>query len=186
MAQLLRMPEVAAGGTTATLATWSVTENAAFSAEESLAEIETDKAIVDLAAETDGVVLKLLVAPGTQVGVGEPIGLELGPAAMPEGPDDPQALDAPTTAPPAVKPKIAGRSASTTVTAVDPLNANTEAQPTDDSRIFASPLARNLAREADLQLSHLRPGSGPNGRIRRQDVHQAIARRGETATSAIE
>ncbi len=75
MAQLLRMPEVAAGGTKAVLASWSVTESATYTAQDKLAEIETDKATVDLDAEADGVILKLLVTAGAEVAAGDPIAL---------------------------------------------------------------------------------------------------------------
>ena len=73
MARLLRMPEVAANATEAVLADWSVQENVAFAAQDSLATVETEKALVDVEADQAGVVLKALVRPGSQVEVGAPI-----------------------------------------------------------------------------------------------------------------
>ncbi len=73
MARLLRMPEVAANATEAVLADWSVPENVAFAAQDSLATVETEKALVDVEADQAGVVLKALVLPGSQVEVGAPI-----------------------------------------------------------------------------------------------------------------
>ena len=73
MARLLRMPEVAANATEAVLADWTVPENASFAAEDTIATVETEKAVVDVEAEEPGVVLKTLVPPGAQVEVGAPI-----------------------------------------------------------------------------------------------------------------
>ena len=69
----MRMPEVAANATAAVLAEWLVAENAEFAAADAIATVETEKAVVDVEAEDAGVVLKTLVAPGSQVEVGAPI-----------------------------------------------------------------------------------------------------------------
>src|SRR5262245_24168822 len=70
---MLRMPEVAANATDAVLAEWLIDEGAAYAAGDALATVETDKALVDVEADSDGVVLKALVTPGTRVEVGSPI-----------------------------------------------------------------------------------------------------------------
>ena len=75
MPELLRMPEVVAGAETATLCDWIVGENQQYAANEVLATIETDKAVVDFTADTDGVLLRILVLPGTEAPVGAPIAL---------------------------------------------------------------------------------------------------------------
>ncbi len=226
MAQLLRMPEVAAGGTKAVLASWSVSENVAFTAEDTLAEIETDKANIDLEAEADGIILKLLVNAGSEVDVGEPIALlgttaeqdgditamltELGvqgsaattngassARAEPAGAADNSTTTAGGTDTPA---STGGADASTSTAGVADAAASTAgvAEPADPegpaapdesggkptsngavgvpARIFASPLARQLARDAGLTLDDLTPGSGPGGRVRRSDVQAAITR----------
>ena len=67
------MPEVAANATEAVLAEWSVGVDDAFAAEDTLATVETDKAVVDIEADAAGVVLETLVPPGSQVRVGAPI-----------------------------------------------------------------------------------------------------------------
>ncbi len=219
MAQLLRMPEVAAGGTKAVLASWSVTENATYTAEDNLAEIETDKATVDLNADADGVILKLLVTAGAEVAAGDPIallghpgesggdvsalltdlGVEASPTpvetaadsepagavdaaavtdgvaepAEPEGPAEPAGDDAP------------GGAGDAGTDAMDGVghDAVDGAGNGDVARIFSSPLARRLARDAGLTLSELNPGSGPGGRVRRSDVEAAIAQRKTAPTS---
>src|ERR1019366_1804333 len=75
MPELLRMPEVSAGATSATLCEWLVGENQHYVASAVLATIETDKAVVDFTADEDGVLLRILVSPGTETEVGAPIAL---------------------------------------------------------------------------------------------------------------
>src|ERR1017187_9454521 len=75
MPELLRMPEVAAGAETATLCEWIVGENQHYAANDVLATIETDKAVVDFTADADGVLLRVLVSAGTEAQVGTPIAL---------------------------------------------------------------------------------------------------------------
>src|SRR3954467_4571800 len=111
----MRMPEVAAGGTEAVLQDWQLAENASFGADDVIATVETEKAVVDVEAEQPGVVLKLLVAPGTSVEVGAPIAVlaepgeqvgdlgavlaSLGVGQLPASPPDPEGgkQDAPPT-----------------------------------------------------------------------------------------
>ena len=73
MPRLLRMPEVAAGAAEAVLAEWLVAERAEFAAADTLATVETDKAMVNVEADDAGVLLSTLVAPGAHVEVGAPI-----------------------------------------------------------------------------------------------------------------
>ena len=72
MPELLRMPEVVTGATTATLSEWVVKEAQRYEANDVLATIETDKAVVDFSAEVAGVLLKILLEPGTEAPVGHP------------------------------------------------------------------------------------------------------------------
>ncbi|HEY2261891.1 MAG TPA: lipoyl domain-containing protein, partial [Streptosporangiaceae bacterium] len=75
MAHLLRVPEIAAGTTEAVLATWPVPENSPYSATDVIATVETDKAVIDIEAEENGVILRRLVPEGACVAVGQPIAL---------------------------------------------------------------------------------------------------------------
>src|SRR6478735_1727663 len=75
MARVLRMPEISANATEAVLQEWSVAENTPFVADDTLATIETDKAAVDIEADSDGVIIKMLVSAGVAVEVGTPIAL---------------------------------------------------------------------------------------------------------------
>ena len=73
--ELLRMPEVAAGATSAVLSSWTVPEDEPYAKGTVIAVIETDKAIVDFEAESDGRILRRLAAEGAEVAIGDPIAL---------------------------------------------------------------------------------------------------------------
>jgi pyruvate dehydrogenase E2 component (dihydrolipoamide acetyltransferase) len=175
MAKLLLMPEVATGDGEAVLSSWVVAVGAPFGAADTIAVVETAKAAVDIDAGGDGVILRTLVAEGAEVSVGEPIAL-LGAVDEVVGDVDQVLAElgvtdgARGTPPPAVQP--AGKNARP-ATAVDGAA----------KRIFASPLARKQAREAGLDLAEL-VGTGPNGRIVRDDVRAALARRASAAPIA--
>ncbi len=168
MPELMRMPEVAAGATHAVLSHWPQPANEAYSVATVIAIIETDKAVVDVESESDGVILRMLVEEGAEVAIGDPIALIAAPDEVVGDVDAALAIltgSAPTPA--AAAPAAAESVAAATVseTAVAEPNAST-------ARIFASPLARRLAKERGLDLSSLH-GTGPGGRIRRRDVEQA-------------
>jgi pyruvate dehydrogenase E2 component (dihydrolipoamide acetyltransferase) len=186
VAELLRMPEVATGTTEAVLASWSIAENASFTTKDVIATIETAKAVVDIEAETDGVLLRLLVAPGAEVEAGAPIALVAGPAEdvadvesvlrdlgfAPAFPADPVALDVPEAATtPEPTPLRAG------VPAPEPQPAGGR------ERVFASPLARRRAREAGLSVEQI-TGTGPHGRIVRRDVELAVSTSATSSTAS--
>ncbi len=158
MAALLLMPEVAADTDEAVLGKWAVAEGSAFSSGAVIAVVETSKAAVDVEADADGVLVRTLVAEGAEVGVGSPIALLAEPD---ETVDD---IDA-------VLAALAGQAAP-------PVASKRPAQepPYQQQRLFASPLARRLARDAGIPAESLR-GSGPNNRIVRRDVESAIAAR---------
>ena len=75
MARLLRMPEVAANAVEAVLSEWPIPENTPFRSADSIATVETEKAVVEVTADADGVILKTLVPAGAMVEVGAPIAL---------------------------------------------------------------------------------------------------------------
>lgn len=163
MATLLRMPEVAANATHATLAAWSKKEGEPIAAGDCLAEVETDKAIVEISADSAGVMGQWLVPAGQEVEVGAPIAVLL---AAGEAAADVQALlqaaGAVATAPAA---------AAASAVPGTPAPAATTAQASGD-RLRASPLARRLAAQRGVDLSRLQ-GSGPGGRIVKIDVERA-------------
>jgi pyruvate dehydrogenase E2 component (dihydrolipoamide acetyltransferase) len=165
--ELLRMPEIAANTEEATLASWPVPERQPFRASDVIATIETAKAAIDVAAEADGIIVATLVTPGTDVPVGDAIALLAAPG---ERVDDVDAALA------ALGVTSGTHAPATAVSAPEPLAPN-------GSRVFASPLARRIARDAGLAYETL-AGSGPNGRITRRDVEAALKARPATAPSA--
>ncbi|HEY5180320.1 MAG TPA: dihydrolipoamide acetyltransferase family protein [Dermatophilaceae bacterium] len=169
MARLLRMPEVAANAVEAVLAEWPVPENTPFRAQDSIATVETEKAVVDVPADANGVILKTLVPAGATVEVGAPIALLGDPG---EKVEDLNALLV------ELGVTLGVASASPTTATATVAKATTEAAAAaradgGGERIFSSPLARRLAREAGLSLADLR-GTGPGGRVVRRDVQQAV------------
>jgi pyruvate dehydrogenase E2 component (dihydrolipoamide acetyltransferase) len=167
MARLLHMPEIAANAVEAVLQGWAIAENTPFSADEVIATVETEKAVVDVPAEADGVILKALVPEGAEVEVGAPIALIGEPG---EKVDD---LDA-------VLAEL-GMAVPARVAAPEPreVRADAAAPATSNGpagRVFASPLARRMAGEALIPYESI-TGTGPGGRIIRRDVEAAIAGR---------
>ena len=189
MPRLLRMPEVAAGAAEAVLAEWLVAERAEFAAADTLATVETDKAMVDVEADDAGVLLTTLVAPGAHVEVGAPIAVlgqpgevvpdigavlaDLGVAAPARSAESatPAAAPAPsvTSAPPATASSAAAAPSAAPPAAAAP------AGPGGNGRVFASPLARKIARQSGVAVETI-TGTGPGGRILRRDVEAASRR----------
>ena len=135
---------------------------------ETLAEVETDKAVMDLVARADGVLRQVAAAEGQTVAVGSVVAVIAAPGeAVGAGP----ATVPPTTTPGSGK-RETGNLATAAVpapVAVAPLPA---AAPADATRVKASPLARRMAKEAGVDLK-LVAGSGPGGRVVKQDVERA-------------
>ncbi|WP_439683722.1 pyruvate dehydrogenase complex dihydrolipoamide acetyltransferase [Cupriavidus oxalaticus] len=165
MAILLRMPEVAANATHATLQAWTRQEGDKIAVGDCIAEIETDKAMVELNADTAGTLGRMLVRAGQEVEVGAPIGVLLVNGETHADIDALIAASGGIAVPGAQSP------VSAPAVPVAPLAAEPATVP---ARIFASPLARRLAAQRGLDLATL-AGSGPNGRIVRRDVEAARA-----------
>ncbi|MBE9554646.1 MAG: 2-oxo acid dehydrogenase subunit E2, partial [Proteobacteria bacterium] len=163
------MPALSPTMTEGNLAKWLMNEGDQVSAGDVIAEIETDKATMEVEAVDEGVLGKILVPDGTEgVPVNQPIALLLeegedagalegysasgarAPAPAPEKPAEPKAL--PTAAPAA------------------PLAP----APDKGARVIASPLARRMAQQAGVDLGAIK-GTGPQGRIVKADVESAMA-----------
>jgi pyruvate dehydrogenase E2 component (dihydrolipoamide acetyltransferase) len=157
MAILLRMPEVAANVPSARLIAWTKKENESVAIGDCLAEIETDKATVEISAESAGILGKFLVEAGSDVAVGSPIAVLL---STDEREIDIDALIAASADPPSSDTELATEPAATVARASTP------------SRVSASPLARRLALARGIDLSRL-TGNGPGGRIVKRDVENA-------------
>lgn len=193
MATVVYMPEVLANVTEAAISTWSVKEGDAIAVGDTLAEVETEKAVVDFASEHQGVVAKLLVAVGDNVAVGAPIAVLRGDdesdaevaiavSALGGRAEAPTLVEEAPAPAPAPKPAPALEPAPAPSVALSPAPAD-PAPAADGERHFASPLARRLAREHGLQTDGI-VGSGPSGRIVRRDVERALAERAAAPTPA--
>lgn len=166
MATVIRMPEVLAGSEEAAIQTWLVAVGDTLTLGRPLAEIETEKANVEYAAEAEGTVLQLLVTEGVNVKVGDPI-LVIGA----EG-ETVDAAPAPTSTP--VEPSPAEPLVEPVETSAAPPQVETSPSAHPSGRQFVSPLVRRLARERGLDLSAV-TGSGPGGRIVRRDIEGLAA-----------
>jgi pyruvate dehydrogenase E2 component (dihydrolipoyllysine-residue acetyltransferase) len=155
------------------LVEWKKQEGQAVAQGDVLAEVETDKAVMDLQARAAGVLLKQLVPPGTTVPVGQTVGVigaegeDVSALAGPAAPPTPPAPK-PAPAPPAAPPKAAG-AAPAPAPAAAPTATPSPAPPSTGGRVKASPLARKIASERGLDLARVR-GSGPEGRIVVRDL----------------
>jgi pyruvate dehydrogenase E2 component (dihydrolipoamide acetyltransferase) len=169
------MPALSPTMTEGKLAKWLKKEGDAVRAGDVLAEIETDKATMEVEAVDEGTLGKLLVPEGTDaVKVNTPIAVILA-----EG-EDAKAITAPKAAP-ATAPEGAASTATATAAppAPKPAPVTSPQAPTTTrggngaDRVFASPLARRMAQQANIDLGALQ-GSGPHGRIVRADIEAAL------------
>ena len=151
------------------LVKWTKHEGDAVKSGDTLAEVETDKAVMELVARADGQLLKVLVPEGTTVPVGNIVawigkaGEKVdGAGSGEQGAATPKpAPSAAAPAPPAPKPPAP---AVVTAPAPAPLAA-----PADATRVKASPLAKRIAKDVGVDLK-LVQGSGPGGRVIKRDV----------------
>ncbi len=168
----ITMPALSPTMTEGTLAKWMVKEGDSVASGDIIAEIETDKATMEVEAIDEGIVGQILVAEGTEgVAVNTPIAviLEEGEAAD----DVTPAAAAPAPAPAAAAPAPAAPAA-----APAPSAGNGKAPPAPvtaaGERVKASPLARRMAAQAGLDLTAV-AGGGPGGRIVKADIEAAVA-----------
>jgi pyruvate dehydrogenase E2 component (dihydrolipoamide acetyltransferase) len=167
MATNILMPALSPTMTEGTLARWLKKEGDAIRSGDVIAEIETDKATMEVEAVDEGVLGKILVGDGTAgVQVNAPIAI-----LVDQGESVPQSGAAPPA--PAAAAAPAAPSPASAPTAEPPKAAPKPAAVANGhDRVFASPLARRMAQQAGIDLATLK-GSGPNGRIVRADIESA-------------
>jgi pyruvate dehydrogenase E2 component (dihydrolipoamide acetyltransferase) len=198
------MPALSPTMTEGNLARWLKNEGDAVKSGDVIAEIETDKATMEVEAVDEGTLGRILVQAGTEgVKVNEPIAMLLG-----EG-EDKSALEGAEAPKPAPKQeagevpapakgygdagpvdKAVARSepekrlASPAVGRGNGQAGQPEPSPrAEGDRVFASPLARRMAQQAGLDLAQLK-GTGPHGRIVKADIEAALSRKPEAARPA--
>jgi pyruvate dehydrogenase E2 component (dihydrolipoamide acetyltransferase) len=162
------------------LAKWLKKEGDNVKSGDILAEIETDKATMEVEAVDEGTVGKILIAEGTDdVAVNTPIAVLLGegesasdikaPAAAPP---KPAAAPAPKAEPAKAEAPAPAKAEAPKPQAAAPVPSASKANGHGGGRVFASPLARRIAKEKGIDLGALQ-GSGPHGRIVLKDVETA-------------
>src|SRR5450631_2999906 len=176
------------------LAKWLKKEGDKVKSGDVIAEIETDKATMEVEAVDEGTIAKILVPEGTQdVAVNDVIAVlagdgedvkAAGAGAARAPPKAAPAAEAPAATKPASAPAAApAAKAETPAPAPAPQAAVPAAQTNGHARIFSSPLARRLAKEAGIELTRIN-GSGPHGRVIARDVEEAKSGKGLKAPAA--
>jgi pyruvate dehydrogenase E2 component (dihydrolipoamide acetyltransferase) len=158
------MPKLSDTMEEGTVVEWKKKSGDAVKKGEVIAEVESDKATFDLESEADGV-LNILVEQGVPAKIGAPIARigDTAPPAKPASKEAPKVEKAPPPPSPAPKPA-----------APEPARATNGSDGSATVEIKASPLARRLASELGVNLATIQ-GSGPEGRIVKEDVEAAAA-----------
>ena len=176
MAEVINMPKLGFDMAEGTLVRWVKSEGDRIERGEVLAEIETDKATVEVESQASGTILKLLAEEGAVLPIGKPIavvgesGEEVDVDALTGGASEESAE---AEAQPAKEPRPAEASAEPAPAKQAP---SSEPEPSGNGYpggVKASPVARRLAEEKGLNLNQV-AGSGPGGRIVKKDVEAAI------------
>jgi len=177
----MSMPAMSPTMTEGGISSWKKAEGEPFSSGDVLLEIETDKAVIDVEAQEDGILAKIVAQDGSKnVAVGSTI------AILAEEGDDlsgaaEMAADTSQEAPSPPKEEKAPEPPKSAAPSSEPSPSTTSAKPelSKGDRIFASPIAKKIALERGIPLSKIK-GSGPEGRIIREDVDKY---KPETASS---
>lgn len=175
MAELITMLALSPTMEEGTLVEWLKSEGDTVAEGELIAEIETDKATMEMESFFDGTILKLLVKKGDAIPVGAPLAVIGEP-----GEDYSSLLEGSAPAAPAQKMESAQKAeaAPTTATSVAPpvvtSSTNMSATISTPERVIASPIAKRIAADKGLDLSTIK-GSGPSGRIIKRDVESALS-----------
>ncbi len=174
------------------LAKWLKKEGDKVKSGDVIAEIETDKATMEVEAVDEGTIAKILVPEGTQdVAVNDVIAVLAGDGedvkAAGAGAASAPPKAAPSAEAPAAKaataPAPAAKAAATAAPVAAPQPAASAPQANGHARIFSSPLARRLAKDAGIELGRIN-GSGPHGRVIARDVEEAKSGKGLKAPAA--
>jgi pyruvate dehydrogenase E2 component (dihydrolipoamide acetyltransferase) len=174
------MPKLSDAMETGKVIKWLKKEGDPVKGGDIIAEIETDKANVEIEAFGAGVLRKIVVGEGGQVPVGDTIGVIADPAddigavatAAPAPASAAAAAPSPSPATPAPLPAMESYRSVPATNMVVPMSAAPAQAPGRDGRIKASPLARKVAAQSGVDLRLLQ-GTGPGGRIVRRDVESA-------------
>ena len=194
MASAVVMPRLSETMTEGKIVKWHKKEGDPVKSGEAIADVETDKATLELEAYDDGTLLKIVVPEGGAAPLGAPVAIIGKPgedfaALLAAAPAQPSAPPAPASSSPAPAPSTPAPTPPPLAlrAEVPPLASRAvdatrhEAQempriptPAQSARVKASPLARRIAHEGGLDLAHVE-GSGPAGRVVARDVEEALS-----------
>ena len=170
MAETINMPKLGFDMAEGVLVRWVKQDGENINKGDVLAEIETDKATVEVESPASGVVLQLIVDQGTSVPVNAPIAI-VGEAG--------EKVDAPAAAP---KPEAKAEEKTAAQTAPTPAATTQASTPAASGPVKASPLARKVAKDNSVDLATVQ-GTGPGGRVVRKDVEAALSSSQPSAVS---
>ena len=175
----ITMPKLSDTMLEGTLVKWHKKTGDKISIGDVIADVETDKATMEMEAFDDGVLTDILIPEGGVVKVGDPI------ATLDGGSTESQKLPVAAKAPSAPAAAPAPAPAATAISSGAPATPRPKPRPSaDGARVKASPLAKKIAQERSIDLSRLQ-GSGPGGRIVVADLDSApAAPRGAQAAAA--
>jgi pyruvate dehydrogenase E2 component (dihydrolipoamide acetyltransferase) len=174
VAREFRLPDIGEGLTEAEIVRWLVAVGDSVQADQPIVEVETDKAVVEIPSPYAGVVSSLGGAEGETIEVGDVlvvIAEEGETAAAAE-----ERVTAATEAPPADSPPVAAPIVGTISEEAEVLPSEPEEPVAGRSAVKALPVVRKLARDNNVEIETV-VGTGPGGRITREDVETAIAAR---------
>jgi 2-oxoisovalerate dehydrogenase E2 component (dihydrolipoyl transacylase) len=192
---VFKMPDLGEGTVDAEIVAWHTKPGDAVTEDQLIVEVMTDKAAVEVPAPVSGRVISITGAPGDKVAVGSPlIVFDVGgDAAAVKGAAEPAASEPSAVQSAAAPSKAAVSSSAAKATAVSSVSAATPvagaahpeaASPERQGRVMASPANRRRAREAGIDLTTV-AGSGPGGRILREDLEAAGGRDSRAAGAAV-
>lgn len=206
MAILIEMTQLSPTMTEGTVVSWIKKEGDSISPGDILAEVETDKAVMEMESYDSGTLLTILAEPGSKVGVGLPLAIlgekgeditQLIKEAKEKLASKPESTLEPTSnlKPSSDSQEKPSKNETTSKTIVqEKLATNQKSNPLPSSsskskkevsvntgRILASPLAKSLAIEKSIDLKNLN-GSGPGGRILQRDIYSYIESGGQKST----
>ena len=178
MATEIKMPQLSDTMDAGKILTWNKKEGEQIERGDVLAEVETDKANLEIESFHVGTLLKIVAPEGTNAKVGSVIayiGKEGEEVKIEDSPKSNNIEQKEIENEPVTTPEPTAKSINTE----EPVNIDSY----EDSQTKASPLARKLAKEANIDLSTI-SGSGPNGRIIKKDIETALTSTSSTASSS--
>jgi pyruvate dehydrogenase E2 component (dihydrolipoamide acetyltransferase) len=190
MATQVVMPKLSPTMEEGQLSRWLKKEGDKVSMGEPLAEIDTDKATMEMQALSNGVLRKILIAEGESAPLGQPIAIigepeeDISSLLQDTAAKAPKAAEAPADSEPAKKespakesetapPKDAAEPPAAEASTAPPQNGSATQPSRDDGRQLISPIAARMAADAGVNLKSLQ-GSGPGGRIVKRDIEAAM------------